>query len=332
VTTEICLFWQRCENLLIGVTGTKGKSTTASMIAHILRSQRPCFLGGNIGGSLLEKLDEINRSGAPVVLELSSFMLHWLGQIQSSPAVAVVTMLSTDHLDWHGSPANYIDAKRNITRFQLPGETLVRRGDPVSRTFVAPAGVRLREYPDASVKPFDLIVPGAHNATNAQAAFLAVEAPGVLTWDHAQAALRTFIGLEHRLQLVHDAGGVRFFNDSIATIPDAAVIACDSFEKGRVIQIVGGAVKEGLSWDAMCDHLAARCKKVLTIGTNGPALAKRCGAAGEYVATLETAVLRAKELAQPGDVVLLSPGTASYDQYANYEKRGEAFANFARSS
>ncbi|HEY0007411.1 MAG TPA: UDP-N-acetylmuramoyl-L-alanine--D-glutamate ligase, partial [Tepidisphaeraceae bacterium] len=228
VTTEIALFVERCEAPIIGVTGTKGKSTTAAMLGHLLKSVGPCYVGGNIGKSLLSDLEVINRSRATVVLELSSFMLYWLGRQQFSPSVAVLTMLGLDHLDWHGNAGDYIDAKRNIVRHQLPGGRFVRRGDELSRTFTPPAGVVVREYPDPSIPPFDLALPGEHNAANAQAAFLAVESPGVFTWDHAQRALKTFTGLPHRLQLVHEAGGVRFYNDSIATIPEAAVIAAGS--------------------------------------------------------------------------------------------------------
>ena len=125
--------------------------------------------------------------------------------------------------------------------------------------------------------------------------------------------------------MVHESNGVRFYNDSIATIPEAAIIACDAFEPGTVIQIVGGSLKQGLSWDAMCEHLRGRCKSILAIGQIGPELAGKCAPIGEYVETLAAAVARAKQIARPGDVVLLSPGTASYDQFVNFEKRGERF-------
>ncbi|HEX8340139.1 MAG TPA: UDP-N-acetylmuramoyl-L-alanine--D-glutamate ligase [Tepidisphaeraceae bacterium] len=330
VTTEIGLFVERCAVPVVGVTGTKGKSTTSAMIAHLLQGRRPCFFGGNIGKSLLGQIDEINHSGGLVVLELSSFMMHWLGKREWSPAVAVVTMLGQDHLDWHGSAEAYLDAKRNITRFQRPGARLVRRGDAMSRTFATPAGVEVREYPDSALPPFTLAVPGAHNAVNAQAAFLAVESPAFLTWNDAQDALRSFAGLPHRLQVVHESGGVQWVNDSIATIPEAAMIACDAFPAGTVIQIVGGSRKEGLSWEAMGAHLAARCKRVLTIGEIGPDVAQRCGGNAEHVDTLAAAVARAAALAGRGDTVLLSPGTASYDQFVNFEARGDAFTHLAR--
>jgi UDP-N-acetylmuramoylalanine--D-glutamate ligase len=264
-----------------------------------------------------------------VVLELSSFMLHWLGKIGWSPHVAVVTMLGLDHVDWHGDAGTYLDAKRNIVRHQPPGGRLVRRDDPLSRTFPTQPDVHLRLYPAVDIPPFALKLPGEHNQHNAQAAFLAAES-AVLDFAAAERAVADFTGLPHRLQLVHEAHGVRWYNDSIATIPEAAIIACDAFERGTVIQIVGGSRKAGLSWEAMGRHLGSQCKHVLTIGEIGIDLARQCGGNGEYAETLAAAVTRAAALAVPGDTVLLSPGTASYDQFVNFEARGDAFANLAR--
>jgi len=325
ITTEICLFVERCRGRVLGVTGTKGKSTTTRLLGDMLSAVGPCYVGGNIGKSLLPELPAIDER-TPVVLELSSYMLHWLGQIHWSPHVAVITMLGRDHLDWHGNAEAYLDAKRNITRYQRPGDRIVRRDDELSRSFPQLPGVVTAIYPDASIPPFELLLPGAHNQHNAQAAYLA----SGLAFEQAQQAVRQFRGLPHRLELVHEANGIRFYNDSIATIPEAAVIACDAFPAGRVIQIIGGSLKPGLSWDAMCQHLDARCRAVLCVGEIGPMLAQACGTVGEYVGTISAAVARAQALARPGDVVLLSPGTASYDQFANYEKRGERFAAEAR--
>lgn len=324
VTTEICLFVQRCPAPIIGVTGTKGKSTTSRLIAEMLQPYFPTFLGGNIGKSLLFDLPRITQE-SKVVLELSSFMLHYLGQEKWSPHRAVVTMLGQDHLDWHGSEQAYIDAKRNISRYQRSGDLLIRRTDPVSASFPQNDGVKVLSYPDPTLPRFELLLPGEHNQQNAQAAYLA----SGLDFEAAQQAIRQFRGLAHRLELVHESNGVRFYNDSIATIPQAAMIACDSFAPQTVIQIIGGALKEGLNWDAMCQHLSERCKRVLTIGQIGEDLARKCCNA-EFVQTLERAVQKAVEIACPGDVVLLSPGTSSYDQFPNFEYRGQRFSQLAR--
>lgn len=324
ITTEICLFTERCSGRVIGVTGTKGKSTTATLLGEMLKPHFPTFFGGNIGKSLLFDLPHMTER-TQVVLELSSYMLHYLGERAWSPRVAVVTMLGQDHLDWHGSADSYIDAKRNIGRHQRAGDLLVRRDDATSRTFTANTGVTVKTYPDATIPRFELLLPGEHNQHNAQAAYLA----SGLSFEAAQDAVRDFKGIEHRLELVHESNGVRFYNDSIATIPEAAIIACDAFQPGTVIQIVGGALKEGLSWDAMCTHLSSRCKRVLTIGQIGRDLAGKYENA-EYVETLDAAVTRAKSIATAGDVILLSPGTASYDQFPNFEFRGKRFAALAR--
>jgi UDP-N-acetylmuramoylalanine--D-glutamate ligase len=183
-------------------------------------------------------------------------------------------------------------------------------------------------------RPFPLTVPGRHNQSNAQAAFAAAYQLGVGR-DDAEEALREFKGLAHRLQLVHEHNGVRYFNDSIATIPEAAVAALESFPPKRVLQIVGGSDK-GLPMTAMCNALLERAKAVLCIGATGSKLAGMMsesplpGAASVYnCGDLATAMRIARQTACPGDVVLLSPGCASYDQFVNFEKRGEMFAELA---
>lgn len=336
VTTEICLFLERCPAPVVGVTGTKGKSTTSAMLGAILKQNRTTWFGGNIGKSLLPELPKISRDHA-VVLELSSFMLQYTGENAWSPHVAVVTMLAPDHLDWHGTFDAYSEAKRNIVRFQQPGDVAVvnEESAELAKWFGPAAGLKSQvvRYGVEERRPFDLQIPGRHNQLNAQGAFAAAQALGI-SWDDAASALRDFKGLPHRLQLVHDADGVRWFNDSIATIPEAAVAALTAFEPGRVIQIVGGSDK-GLDIQPMVDGLPKRAKAVLCIGTTGPAVAERLRTAGANVrecGDLPSAVSAAKSLAAPGDVVLLSTGFASYDQFANFEDRGDQFTRLARSA
>ena len=179
---------------------------------------------------------------------------------------------------------------------------------------------------------FELALPGEHNQTNAQGAFAAAQVMGV-TWEDAQRAVRDFRGLPHRLQLVHERDGVRYVNDSIATIPESAVLALDCFPRGHVIQIVGGADKH-LDMTLLTNALADRAKAVLTIGKLGPKLAEQVRAAGgknvHECGDLPTALSRARQLAGSDDVVLLSTGCASYDQFTNFEQRGETFARLAR--
>jgi len=297
---------------------------------------RRVWVGGNIGRSLLSNLDEIGGADL-VVLELSSFMLQYLDEARWSPQVAVVTMLAVDHVDWHGSAEAYLAAKRTIVRHQTEEDwAVLGAGVPHIESFAAATRSPVLWFDANLARRFDLAVPGQHNQFNAQAAFATAEIFGI-TWDQAQAAIAGFSGLPHRLELVHERDGVRWFNDSIATIPEAAVAALCAFEPRTVVQIVGGADK-GLAFDAMCAALNERAKAVLCIGKTGgqiEGLMKTPGHGSRQAVVhacddLESAIARASEIARSGDVVLLSTGCASYDQFSNFEERGERFARLAR--
>jgi UDP-N-acetylmuramoylalanine--D-glutamate ligase len=328
-TSEIQLFIERCPGVILGVTGTKGKSTCSALLGEMLRSRFTTWVGGNIGKSLLMDLPKMSHTDM-VVLEMSSFMLEHLRPMRWSPRVAVVTMLSVDHIEWHGSVEAYIDAKKNIVRFQRPDDIAVLNGeDEASRAFARETPGRVIKY-GGERRPLELrFLSGRHNQLNAQAALAAAMAVGV-SFDAAQAAVRELRGLPHRQELVHESGGIRWINDSIATIPEAAIAALEAFPDKRVIQIVGGYDKH-LSLKAMCDALSARAKAVLCIGQTAAMIFEmtknvpiyRCG-------DLATAVKLARKTAIHGDVVLLSTGCASYDQFENFEKRGEAFARLAK--
>ncbi|HEX8521863.1 MAG TPA: UDP-N-acetylmuramoyl-L-alanine--D-glutamate ligase [Tepidisphaeraceae bacterium] len=332
VTTEIRLFLERCPAKVIAVTGTKGKSTTTAMLGRILESSLPhrkVWVGGNIGKSLLGDLGAILADDL-VVLELSSFMLEYLAPMQWSPHVAVVTMLAVDHVDWHGSERSYLEAKKNIVRFQREEDFAVLGRDvPHADSFAASTKAQIVWF-STSARRFDLLVPGEHNQFNAHAAYTAASLFGV-TWEQAQHALTRFTGLPHRLQLVHEEAGVRFYNDSIATIPQAAVAALEAFEPRTVIQIVGGYDK-GLAFDGMARALDKRAKAILCIGKTADKIANLIPSDTDRVqicGDLASAMRRAKQIASQGDVVLLSTGCASYDQFANFEQRGETFAKLA---
>jgi UDP-N-acetylmuramoylalanine--D-glutamate ligase len=334
VTTEIRLFIERCPAKIIGVTGTKGKSTTTAMLGRLLETVGKTWVGGNIGKSLLADLDKISPSDL-VVLELSSYMLEHLREARWSPHVALVTMISSDHLAWHGSLEAYLDAKRNIIRFQRADDVAVlNEDDAIAAGFALEAPGRVVLYGLKNRKKFDLLIPGTHNQLNAQGAFATAAIFGV-DFAAAQKALADFRGLPHRLELVHESRGVSYYNDSIATIPDAAVAALQSFPSKKVIQIVGGYGDMPIT--AMCAELVNRAKAVLCIGATGPAIAdlleesqSQHGTASYRCGDLATAVTMAKKIAAPGDIVLLSTGFKSYDQFVNFEERGEKFAELAR--
>ena len=333
VTTEIRLVVERCPATVVGVTGTKGKSTTTALLGEMLKTRHTTWVGGNIGGSLLFDLPKMKASDV-VLLELSSYMLEHLGALKWSPHVALVTMIAADHLEWHGGFDKYVRAKANILAYQKPTDYAVMPED--NRPALTMADMtrgRVVLYGVKGRRRFELALPGEHNQTNAQGAFAAAQVMGV-TWDDAQRAVREFRGLPHRLQLVHERDGVRYVNDSIATIPESAVLALDCFPRGHVIQIVGGADKH-LDMTLLTAALADRAKAVLTIGKLGPELARQVRAAGgkqiHECGDLAMALSRAKQIAMSGDVVLLSTGCASYDQFTNFEERGETFARLARS-
>ncbi len=333
ITTEIRLFIDRCPAPIVGITGTKGKSTTTAMLARILQPRFTTWTGGNIGKSLLLEL----RNIAPdhlVVLELSSYMLEHLRQARWSPQVAVLTALAEDHGEWHGSHEAYLRAKQTIVAFQHPEDFVIVHEDSSEAIELAGVSPAQRVYYGlANRRRFDLRVPGEHNQLNAQAAFAAASALGI-TWEEAQQALADFTGLPHRMELVHEADGVRWINDSIATLPEPAILALETFPRGKVIQIVGGSDKKR-DMTPLCRALADRAKAAICIAQIGPALAATLRSLGAADKTheapdLPAAVAKARQLATAGDIVLLSPGTASYGQFTNFEQRGQTFTRLAR--
>jgi UDP-N-acetylmuramoylalanine--D-glutamate ligase len=332
VSTEMRLFLERCPaRRVVGVTGTKGKSTATALLGRMLQTRHTTHVGGNIGKSLLGELPRIKPDDI-VLLELSSYMLEYLRPMKWAPHVALVTFLSMDHTAWHGSHDAYIEAKINLVRNQTGDDYAILPEGATADRFAAATRARVTRYRLGSCKSFDLPrLPGEHNQLNAQSAYLAAAKLGV-SWEDAQAAIREFGGLPHRLQLVHETGGVRYYNDSIATIPEAAVVACNAFPPGKVIQIVGGSDKQ-LDMRPMCEALKQRCKAILAIGQIGGHLAElsRGGTARvERFEHLADAMKLAKSIAESGDIVLLSTGTASYGYFTNFEHRGNEFVRLAR--
>jgi UDP-N-acetylmuramoylalanine--D-glutamate ligase len=338
ITTEIRLLVEQLPNRehTIAITGSSGKSTTSAMIHHILANMgRRAVLGGNIGGSLLGELKSITRE-AFVVLEVSNAMLYWLGEGSGSPPctwsphVAVVTNVTNNHTDWHGSFEHYLACKKRLVAHQREGDTAIL-GEGLG-DWSLPAGVARMVIPGASGVD-GLAIPGRHNQLNAAMAVAAALAGDpALTDSKAEHAVRTFPGLPHRLQLVAEHSGIRYYNDSKGTTPESCLLAVAAFgddQTPRIHLIAGGYDKKSdLSPVA---ELSRRLAGMYTIGKTGPAIA--AAASGGHVSqcgSLDGALTAIAGRAKPGDIVLLSPACASWDQFANYEARGQRFCELVQ--
>jgi UDP-N-acetylmuramoylalanine--D-glutamate ligase len=298
---------------IVGVTGTKGKTTTVRLLgAMFAAAERDVTLAGNEHQPVSEVAPAL-ASGADLVLELSSFALNDVDAFACD--VAVLTNLEPDHLNWHGTFEQYRDAKLRV----FAG----------ARVKIAPRGFGVEgalEFAADDVLPGEPTMPGSHNRANAAAATLAARAAGVGDDAIAQ-ALRSFEGVPHRLELVRELHGVRYVNDSKATNSAAARRAIEAYPDSPLHLILGGSLK-GEDFGPLAAAIPERVRSIHLIGEASDDLAGAFDAAGvsyDRDGDLPTAVRHAHELAEPGDVVLLSPSTASFDQFENFEQRGDAF-------
>jgi UDP-N-acetylmuramoylalanine--D-glutamate ligase len=291
----------------VGVTGTNGKTTTTALLGEIFRAAgRDVAVAGNIG----VPLTSVERADW-VVCELSSFQLEDIDTFACE--VAVLLNLEPDHLDRYPSFEAYRDAKLRI--FERAGVKIVPRG----------LGLDGIEFSRDDPLPAEPLIPGPHNRENAAAATAAARAAGIAD-EHIAAALRSFPGVPHRLELVGERAGIRYVNDSKATNVPAAVTGVSAYASEPVHLILGGSTK-GEDFAPLAAAIGPNVRSVHLIGAEAARLAESID--GFRDETLERAVAHAAELAEPGDVILLSPACASYDQFANYEERGDAFRALA---
>ena len=352
IEMEMGLFFRLCPAPIIGITGTKGKTTTTLLVGDMLRQVEPgTVIAGNLRISALELLPQIGPT-TPVVLELSSWQLEGLEPHRRNPHIAAVTNISPDHLNRYRDLEEYAAAKKLIFRFQSPDDFLVLNADDaVVQGFAAEAQGRVawfsRQKPvvgayldgeqllwwwgghiHAVASRGDLRLPGVHNLENALAA-MAIAGVWGAPPEAMGEALRSFRGVEHRLELVAEINGVRYVNDTTSTAPAAALAALAALA-GPIVLIAGGADKK-LDFSELGAAIARRVKALLLLeGTATDKLAAAVRAvkadliAGRFN-DLRAAVQAAQDIAQPGDTVLLSPGCASFGMFANEFERGEQF-------
>lgn len=343
VTTEIEMLVAHLDpERSIAITGSAGKSTTTAMTAELLsHAGVDAVLGGNIGGSLLEDLSRLQAAGA-VVLELSSAQLYWLGRhagegkAQWWPRVAAITGFSPNHLDWHGSIEHYADSKAVLFALQDGRGSSVFASEALRAQFGCGGMGRVVAAEAALRERLSLRLPGSHNLANAAMAMTIAQEFTGKPASVFETGLKGFEGLPHRLSVVPTGSAVRVFNDSKCTTPEGAALAIRAIldEPGmsadRIVLIAGGADK-GVSMAPMIE-LASGCGFVATIGTTGSAIAFAVNAAGgsaEFCGDLARAIERAVEGIGEDGVLLLSPGCASWDQFTNYQERGDRFAVLA---
>lgn len=356
IDSEMNLFMRLCRGTVLGVTGSNGKTTTTSLLGAMLQAHNPrTRIGGNIGRSLLPEVALID-AGDPVVLELSSFQLEALAEVRRSPHIALLLNLSPNHLDRHGSLARYRAAKTQIFAYQGPTDVAILNADDawVARLAVdLPSRVRwfsLRgpvehgTYLDGErllIRQGDVVqevcqvheirLLGRHNVANVLAAVTAADAWGVPPTVMRQ-AIRAFPGVEHRLEHVRSLRGISFYNDSIATSPAATLAALAAIS--QPLLLIAGGYNKGLPFDVLAEAIVQRVGAVFLIGTTAAPMAQAIETARPsgttapkvtFCRNLRQAVQAAYGSAVAGDVVLLSPACASYDQFRNFVERGHLF-------
>ncbi len=371
ITSQINIFFELCTAQIIGITGANGKSTTTALTAHLLKNTiydirnttyENVWLSGNIGNQpLLTVIERINPDDL-VVLELSSFQLEQLAQIPKAPKVALLTNLTPNHLDRHGTFADYCAAKENIFKFQVrrvgfspPNKTWWGKPHPTENSpavsifntedkiaaewfekYSRDAGrICIRFSTDDVSKEIrdSFTLPGRANLSNLAAA-IAIAKYFSIDDDSIKNSLPGFKPLPHRLEFVGRINGVSWYNDSIATTPQSAIAALEAFEEAKII--IAGGYDKNLPFDELGQKIATNAKAAILMGQTAPKIANaiqlfpEAGTQIQIVESLSEAVQSAARLAVSGDVVLLSPACASYDMFDNFQHRGQRFCQIVR--
>ncbi|MCD7723132.1 MAG: UDP-N-acetylmuramoyl-L-alanine--D-glutamate ligase [Clostridiales bacterium] len=360
VTTESELFVKLCTSKIIAVTGSNGKTTTSTLIAKCLeKGGKTVLLGGNIGKALLPELEWLGPEDY-VVAELSSFQLLTMGNLKNKPGVAVVTNIESTHLDHHVNLDEYVDAKRNVLIYQSNDSLAVLNADcdysiggrvyhdmrydvrGALREFSVKHPVENGAYMDSEggiyfscgghaeyiMNKKDIKIPGSHNVENYLAAICALW--GVVNKDVFLSVAESFGGVEHRIEFVRIAAGVKYYNDSIATSPSRVISCLNSFNE-KIVMICGGSDKKN-DFSPMVPYIVEKVRLLILNGATAgriydSLLAYNGAETPEIIKTdtLQNAVQLARDNARPGESVVLCPACPAFDQFKNFEKRGEKF-------
>ena len=349
VTSEMEVFFEVCPCTILAVTGSDGKTTTTTLVSEMLKAEgKTVWLGGNIGTPLLPLVRQMKPSDFAVV-ELSSFQLM---DMKRSPARAVITNLAPNHLDIHKDMAEYVQAKTNIFRYQDENGILILNADnPITAAFRGNGktlffsrqkeadvclvdGVICR-HGEKVLKTSEILIPGVHNVENYMAAIAMVD--GLVSDETIRQVARTFGGVEHRIELVRIKDGVRFYNDSIASSPSRTIAGLRSFPE-KVILIAGGYDKH-IPYDVLGPEICAHVKKLFLGGATGEKIRQAVISCPEYdpkaleitdCGSFEPAVRAAAAAAKAGDVVLMSPASAAFDQFKNFMVRGDFYKKLVK--
>lgn len=356
ITSQTKLFFDNCPAKIIGVTGTKGKGTTSSLIYEMFKkTEKDAYLGGNIGLPPISFLDTLNTQSI-VVLELSSFQLE---DLQKSPHTSIMLMVTQEHLDaygnqnYHESREAYMSAKANIFRFQTVDDMAILNtdysGGEYAKSFIQGKVAFVSRYKPVEngcfvenneitlvwqgveervISIFDVLLPGNHNHENICAAVMAAYANGVNIED-IRFVLKTFKGLEHRLELVRELDGVRYYDDSFSTTPETAIAAIQAFTQPEILLLGGSSKKSDFKELGKVITDATNIKAIIAIGGEWQEIKKHITNLHftiiEDLVDMKAFVAKTRQLAAVGDVVLLSPACASFDKFKNYKERGKQF-------
>ena len=350
ITSEMEVFFEVAPCFFVAVTGSDGKTTTTTLIAEMLKAEgKTVWLGGNIGTPLLPLCRQMKPEDYAVV-ELSSFQLM---DMKRSPQRAVVTNLAPNHLDVHRDMEEYVQAKKNIFRFQNPGDLLVLNADnAITASFTGRGETHFFSRKDRTncvweengviyrrgekvLASEEILIPGTHNVENYMAAIAAVE--GLVPDEAVRTVARNFGGVEHRIELVRVKDGVRYYNDSIASSPSRTIAGLRSFPE-KVLLIAGGYDKH-IPYDVLGPEICKHVKKLYLCGATANLIRQATEQAENFApgapeiidcGDFDAAVLTCARAAQPGDVVLMSPASASFDCFKNFMERGNRFKKLVK--